>query len=261
VLAELWAGARLGLAALVVLPMRLAVIGALWLVLSLLGAVVLALDTLCCGCRYCVTQVRTSGGGGGGVACRCRAAGAEQLRRSLPKTMFLWLARPLLRLGLFVGGFYWVRDCALPGYAYDARACVVANQGGPVELLYFLARFQGTVVVDMEPLPCLLVPLLLALGVLDSWGVEQLEMFESDGLGSDGELGGGGVALASSALAQYQALMALHNETHAGMHFGLPRLCLHMHGAGRRKSHTTARSVRRLGSFRRAQSEAKAEVS
>ena len=79
--------------------------------------------------------------------------------------------------------------------------------------------------------------------------MEQLDPFEDEEDAST----------ASSAIAQYQDLMARHNETHAGMHFGLPRLCLHLHGAGRRRSHTV-RSLRRLNSFRQAQSQAAAEA-
>lgn len=73
---------------------------------------------------------------------RCRAAGSDRLQRALPKSLFLWLCKPLLRATLFVCGFYWVQDRTLPGYRYDARACVVANQAGPIELMCFIRPEQ-----------------------------------------------------------------------------------------------------------------------
>ena len=162
-------------------------------------------------------------GSSGHAQFRCRAAGSDRLQRALPKRLFLLLCKPLLRTTLFVCGFYWVQDRTVPGYRYDARACVVANQGGVIELMYFLWQFPGTPVLDMGALSAFLLPAAAALGVLDSATVEQLA---DDSVPTPG----GRERRQTSALAQYQCMMATHNETHAGIHFGLTRLCLFLAG-------------------------------
>lgn len=161
---------------------------------------------------------------------RCRAAGSDRLQRALPKGLFLWLCKPLLRTTLFACGFYWVQDRTLPGYRYDARACVVANQAGPIELMYFLWNFPGTPVLDMSALSAFMLPGITALGILDSATVEQLA---DDTVPSPRSRSRGREQ--PSALAQYQCMMAVHNETHAGYHFGLARLCLFLSGSHERQ--------------------------
>ena len=210
-LGQLLEGARLGMICSTLVPLRVATLLAVFLLLSVLGMIVLCLNSVCCGCRF-VGQYRTTKGGKG--QCRCRAAGSEQLQRSVPKRVFLFIARPLVRMTLFVWGFYWVQDCAVAGYKYDARACVVTNQGGLIELAFFIWNFPGVVVADTICHSATFLPILAAMGVCDASMVEQLEPLVERSETQD------------SALAQYQALMALHNETHAGIHFGLPRLCL-----------------------------------
>ena len=77
----------------------------------------------------------------------------------------------------------------------------------------------------MSVLSAFMLPGVAALGVLDSATVEQ----RADGSLPSRPRGGG--RKQTSALAQYQCMMALHNETHAGMHFGLARLCLFLSGS------------------------------
>ena len=183
-------------------------------------------------CGRCVFQSRLRETREGRTAqFRCRAAGSDRLQRALPKRLFLWLCKPLLRTTLFACGFYWVQDRTLPGYRYDARACVVANQAGPIELMYFLWNFPGTPVLDMSILSAFMLPGFAALGVLDSATVEQLA---DDSVPSPRSRSRGREQ--TSALAQYQCMMALHNETHGGLHFGLTRLCLFLSGSSAESS-------------------------
>lgn len=179
-----------------------------------LGLMIICLDATLCGFR-CVSEYKEASNRQG-PQCRCRTTGGDQLQRSLPKTAFLIFSRPLLRVALFACGFYRVHDCALPGYKYDARACVVANQSGVVELAYFISRFSGIVITDLSSVSVFFQPIAAALGFVDALMVEDLSPLVERTERED------------SALAQYQALMALHNETHGGIHFGLPRLCLMM---------------------------------
>ena len=70
---------------------------------------------------------------------RCRAAGSDRLQRALPKRIFLMVCKPLLRLGLFACGFYYVQDRTMPGYRYDARALL------PLQVSSRCSRQQGQV--------------------------------------------------------------------------------------------------------------------
>ena len=133
---------------------------------SVAGCCILVLDAATCGCRCCVAQARLDESRHGEQSVRCRigqpSRAVDRLQPSLPRRLFLFATRPLLRLALFFSGFHWVRAPPapprehaspsaptprgpsqvrgrdMPGYSYDAQACVVANQGGLLELLYLL---------------------------------------------------------------------------------------------------------------------------
>ena len=214
-------GMRMGLACVTLAPLRVAVLAALGALLTVGAVLVLMLDEMCCGCR-CVIQSRVRRGRGGRAEraqCRCRAAGSDRLHAGVPKRVYLLLCKPLLRAALFVCGFYCVHDLPLSGYRYDARACVVASAAGPIELMYWLCNFPGTPVLDMAGLSVVLLPAASALGVLDASSVESEPPESPRGRRAN-----------SSALAQYMCMMATHNETHAGIHFGLPRLNIFLSG-------------------------------
>ena len=214
-------GMRMGLACVTLAPLRVAVLAALGALLTVGAVLVLMLDEMCCGCR-CVIQSRVRRGRGGRAEraqCRCRAAGSDRLHAGVPKRVYLLLCKPLLRAALFVCGFYCVHDLPLSGYRYDARACVVASAAGPIELMYWLCNFPGTPVLDMAALSVVLLPAASALGVLDASSVESEPPESPRGRRAN-----------SSALAQYMCMMATHNETHAGIHFGLPRLNIFLSG-------------------------------
>ena len=181
---------------LMLLPLRLALLFAVLLVVSVAGCCILVLDAATCGCRCCVAQARLDESRHGEQSVRCRigqpSRAVDRLQPSLPRRLFLFATRPLLRLALFFSGFHWVRAPPapprehaspsaptprgpsqvrgrdMPGYSYDAQACVVANQGGLLELLYLLWLIApGTVVADMCQYSVLVLPALTALGVVD----------------------------------------------------------------------------------------------